>query len=78
MLLARRMDTSQKVDFLNEAAKGAPPAAVALSAHVLGLGLADWVAIATIAYIVLQASFLIWKWWRLSRDRKALRKDADD
>lgn len=41
-----------------EALKAAPPAMAA------ALTLNEWVAVATIAYIVLQAAYLIWRWRR--------------
>jgi membrane protein implicated in regulation of membrane protease activity len=39
----------------------APPLAV-VGAQVAGLGINWWVAAATLAYIVLQGAYLIWKW----------------
>jgi len=41
------------------AAKAAPPVAVTGSHVLFNMTLNDWVAIATLAYIVLQAAFLI-------------------
>jgi hypothetical protein len=40
------------------------PAASAIGATLLGLSLPDWAAIAGIAFIVLQAAYLVWKWIR--------------
>jgi hypothetical protein len=51
-----------KAVVLHEGAKSAPPVVVAGSAWLFGLTLNDWVAIGTIAYLVLQGGFLIWKW----------------
>lgn len=45
----------------SEIAKGVPAVAGATTYY---LTLNEWVAIATLAYIALQAAFLIWKWWR--------------
>lgn len=41
-----------------EVTKASPPAIVA------ALTLNEWVAVATILYIVLQGAYLIWKWRR--------------
>jgi disulfide bond formation protein DsbB len=40
------------------------PSASVIGATILGLSLPDWAAIAGIAFIVLQAVYLIWKWTR--------------
>jgi hypothetical protein len=49
---------------VQEAVKSTPPVAVAGSAWLFGMTLTDLVALATLAYIALQAGYLIWKWWR--------------
>lgn len=50
--------------------KSAPP--VAVSALTLGgVGLQDWVFIVTLAYVVLQGAYLLWKWARDLRRGKA-------
>lgn len=46
-------------------AKTAPAIA---GATIYGLTLQDWVAIVTIAYVVLQAGLLVPKYWRMIRD----------
>jgi hypothetical protein len=51
-----------KAVVVHEGAKSAPPVIVAGGAWLFGLTLNDWVAIGTIAYLVLQGGFLIWKW----------------
>lgn len=45
--------------------KAAPPITVSL------LTLNEWVAVATLGYVLLQAAYLIWKWRRESRKRQA-------
>lgn len=50
---------TMKEELAAAAAKTAPPAAVAGSYAVLGLTLNEWVAIATLAYIALQAVVLV-------------------
>jgi membrane protein implicated in regulation of membrane protease activity len=49
---------------LAETLKAVPPAAVA------ALTLNEWVALATFAYIVVQAAYLLRKWWREERGDK--------
>ena len=51
-----------KTEVTQEAWKAAPPVAVTGWAWVHGLTLSDAVAIATLAYIGLQAVYLLWKW----------------
>lgn len=49
---------------LSEAAKASPPLTVA------ALTLNEWVAVATIIYIALQAAYLIWKWRQGARAKR--------
>jgi hypothetical protein len=53
------------------AIKSAPPVTVA------AMTLNQWVAVATIAYIALQACYLVWKWRRDSRRASAIDKLMD-
>lgn len=50
-----------KDDLVSAAAKAAPPVAVTGSHVVLNMTLNDWVALATLVYLLLQAFFLIRK-----------------
>jgi hypothetical protein len=43
-----------------------PPAAV-VAASVSGWGVQEWMYAATIGYIAIQASYLLWKWRREAR-----------
>jgi hypothetical protein len=54
----------QKIDVAAEALKATPPVTVA-SATLAGVSLNDVVLLATLIYIVLQASFLLYRWWRM-------------
>ncbi len=58
-MLTREITTEAGV----AAAKLAPPAAV-VTATASGYTLQDWVGIATLVYLALQAAYLAWKWWR--------------
>jgi hypothetical protein len=57
-----------------------PPAMVSIATTVGGLSLNDWVLIATLIYIVLQAGWLLLKAYWALRDRRARRdrEEADD
>lgn len=46
-----------------EVVKAAPPVAVATAHKVAGWTLNDALLIATIAYVILQAGYLMWKWY---------------
>jgi hypothetical protein len=59
-------------DALLAAAKSAPPATIAC------LTLNEWVAIATIAYIVLQTAHLVWKWRREAKGGASGRERGAD
>lgn len=48
-----------------EAMKAAPPLTVS-AATLAGVPVPDLVMWATLAYIVLQAGFLLYRWWRLA------------
>jgi hypothetical protein len=55
---------SQKLaDTGAEALKASPPIAV-LAATAQGMTLQEWVYLATLGYIILQAGWLLWKWWK--------------
>lgn len=60
----------QKTDLAYEAAKAVPPAGVSAAA-LAGFSLNDIVMLATLAYIALQAGFLLWKWYRLATGKMA-------
>lgn len=53
-----------KQDVAIEAAKAAPPVAISTLASVQGWDMSHWVGAATFAYVLLQAAYLAWKWWR--------------
>lgn len=52
-----------KTEVTHESLKASPPVAVTV-AWMNGLTMNELVAIATLAYIALQAGYLIWKWIR--------------
>lgn len=55
-----------KHDTLVEVAKGAPAVA---GATLASLTLNEWVAAATVVYIVVQIAYLLRKWWREEKAR---------
>lgn len=54
-----------KTETISEALKATPPVAVA------ALTLNEWVAVATVVYIIVQAAYLLRKWWREEKGWKA-------
>lgn len=60
----------QKADIAAETAKAAPPVTVA-GASVAGVTINDMILWATLAYLVLQIAFLLYRWQRLHFSRKA-------
>lgn len=58
-----------------QAAKGAPAVAGALFSAVT---LNQWVALATLVYIIVQLLYLVRKWWREEVDRWRSQKEAKD
>lgn len=63
------MTPEQKSDIVSEAIKAAPPIAITTAVTVGGLTLNEWVAIATLLYIVLQSGWLVWKWYHAIKDK---------
>jgi hypothetical protein len=66
-----RFDTAQlKMDLGQETAKGSPPILVLTAQWLFDLKLDDWVKIATLGYIALQAAWLLWKWYYAAKKKK--------
>jgi hypothetical protein len=57
-------------EIAQEVGKAAPPVAVTTLAFMQGLTINEVVALATLAYIALQAAYLLWKWWREWRGKR--------
>ena len=53
-----------RTEISSEAAKATPPAVVVAYGQVSGWTLNDWLIVATLGYVCLQACYLLWKWWR--------------
>jgi hypothetical protein len=58
-----------KPELVNEGIKSAPPVAVA-GLTVAGMTLNDVVLLVTIVYLVVQISYILYKWWRLHKGSK--------
>ena len=52
-----------------EVQKAIPPIAVTAVATVSSWTMSDWMALATIGYVALQALYLLWKWYRELRGK---------
>lgn len=59
-----------KAAIAQEGLKATPPVTITTFAWMQGLSLNEIVALATLAYIVLQASYLVWKWIKEYRTAK--------
>ena len=71
------MTPEQKSDLASEAIKAAPPVAITTAVTVGGLTLNEWVAIATLLYIVLQSGWLVWNWFHAIKDKKNEAQSSD-
>lgn len=71
------MTPEQKSDIASEAIKAAPPVAITTAVTIGGLTLNEWVAIATLLYIVLQSGWLVWKWYHAIKDKKNEAQSSD-
>lgn len=56
-----------RVAIASESLKATPPITVTAVAWMNGLNLTDFVALATLIYICLQAGYLVWKWVKEAR-----------
>lgn len=67
---------SNTQEYVTEATRAAPPVAVG-GLTLGGVGLSDWVLIATLVYTVLQVGFLIRdKWYRPRKDRNGSKRQS--
>ena len=64
-----------KHEIASQVAMAAPAVTAATTTLVLGLTLNEVLAVASIAFIALQAAYLIWKWRREAK-RKPVNVDA--
>lgn len=45
------------------------PSVVVVTKYALGMPIQDWLAVSGIAFILLQAAYLVWKWRREAKGR---------
>lgn len=74
MGIHQHLSAEQKQDLVSAAWSASPGAAAMSVSKVWGLPLSEWLVVASIAFIALQALYLIWKW---RRDYVAARRRAD-
>ena len=60
----QHLSAEQKQDIAVAAYHSAPGAVAAGGAKVAGVALSDWLILASMAFIALQAAYLVWKWRR--------------
>lgn len=62
---------------VTEATKSAPPVAVSVVSFLGGISLNNIIGVATLVYIVLQASHLVWRWRRdIEKERRQNETDS--
>lgn len=75
----QHLSAEQKQDIASAAYHATPGAVTAGGFRLAGLPLSDWLVLASIAFVALQASYLIWKWRRdylRAQNRQQLRERA--
>lgn len=68
------MTPEQRNDALVQGLSAAPSLAAVLATKVLDLTIDNWLALAGIGFIALQALYLLWRWrrdWKRERQRRA-------
>lgn len=58
------MSPETKHEIAVQAVVGTPSAAAVLWTKIMGLSIDNWLGLAGIAFIGLQALYLLWRWWR--------------
>ncbi|MBB6559570.1 putative membrane protein YfcA [Acidovorax soli] len=71
----QHLSAEQKNDLATAAYQSAPGAAAASSAGAVGLPLSDLLVLASIAFVALQAAYLVWKWRRDARRDQERQED---
>lgn len=77
----QHLSAEQKQDLATAAAHSTPGAVAGSAARIGGLPLSDWVMLASIGFIALQAAYLVWKWrrdYRRDAARRAIGRAADE
>lgn len=71
----QHLSAEQKNDLGTAAYHAAPSAAAAGGAGAAGWPLSDWLVLASIAFVFLQAAYLVWKWRRDARRDQERQED---
>jgi hypothetical protein len=61
------MDTRMTTHDVIKAGVEASPPALYVGVRLSGISMPDWVAIATLIYILLQTAHLLWRWFRQAK-----------
>ncbi|MDR0215561.1 MAG: hypothetical protein LBJ15_16385 [Comamonas sp.] len=75
----QHLSAEQKQDIAGALYQATPGAVTAGGFRLAGLPLSDWLVLASIAFVALQAGYLVWKWRRdymREADRRALKSLA--
>lgn len=65
--ITQHLSAEQKHDLASAVYQSTPGAVAAGGARMAGLPLSDWLVVASIAFVLLQAGYLVWKWRRDAR-----------
>lgn len=77
----QHLSAEQRQDIANAAYHATPGAAATSVFKVWGLPLSEWLVVASLIFMALQAAYLIWKWrrdYRRDLARRAMGKPADE
>ena len=77
----QHLSAEQKQDLVYAAIHSTPGAVAGSAARIGGLPLSDWLVVASIGFIALQAGYLVWKWrrdYRRDAARRAIGRHAEE
>ncbi|WP_159917914.1 hypothetical protein [Pantoea sp. 18069] len=75
--IQHHLSAEQRDDIAGALYQATPGAVTAGSFRLVGLPLSDWLVLASIAFVALQAAYLIWKWRRDSRQEARAARRAE-
>lgn len=75
----QHLSAEQRQDLIGAVMHATPGAAAGGVFKIAGLPLSDWLVVASLAFVVLQAAYLVWKWrqdYRRAQQRQRLARLA--
>lgn len=77
MGIHQHLSAEQRQDIVGAVMHATPGAAAGGVFKIAGLPLSDWLVVASLAFVVLQAAYLVWKWRRDYRRDQQRRADRE-